>query len=71
LLQKSFAESKRQSSELSADIMLVSKAKDSFKEEDIKVLNKTIKSLTSKVDNQLVHKNAHNLKMQKMKNDYK
>ena len=71
LLQKSFAESKSQSSELSADTMLVSKAKDSFKEEDIKVLNKTIKSLTSKVDDQLVHKNAHNFKMQKMKNDYK
>jgi hypothetical protein len=35
-------ESKRQSSELSADIMLVSKAKDLFKE-DIKSFNKTIK----------------------------
>jgi chromosome segregation ATPase len=66
LLQKAFAESKRRSSELSADIMSVSKAKDLFKE-DIKVLNKTIKSLTSKVDNQLVQKNAHTFPMQKMK----
>jgi hypothetical protein len=71
LLQKAFADSKRQSSELSADIMSVSKAKDSSIKEDIKVLNKTIESLISKVDNQLVHKNAHNFKMQKMKNDYK
>jgi hypothetical protein len=70
LLQKSFAESKRRSLELSADIMSVSKAKASFKE-DIKVLNKTMKSLTSKVDNQLVQKNAHTLQMRKMKNDCK
>jgi hypothetical protein len=49
LLQKTFAEFKRQNLELSADIMLVSKAKDLFKE-DFKVLNKAM----SKVDNQLV-----------------
>jgi hypothetical protein len=70
LLQKAFAESKRQSFKLSADIMSVSKAKALFKE-DIKVLDNTIKSLTSKVDNHLVHKNAHDSKMQKMKNNYK
>jgi hypothetical protein len=39
--------------------------------EDIKVLNKTIKSLTNKLDNQLEHKNAHELEMQRMKNNYK
>jgi hypothetical protein len=70
LLQKAFAESKRHSLELSADIMSVSKAKDLFKE-NIKVLNKTVKSLKSKEDNQLVQKNDHNFRMQKMKNDYK
>jgi hypothetical protein len=70
LLQKAFAESKRCSSELSADIMSVSKAKDSFKE-NIKVLNKTIKSLKSKVDNQLVQKDDHDFRMQKVKNNYK
>jgi hypothetical protein len=72
LLQKAFAEStsKRCSLELSADIMSVSKAKDSFKE-NIKVGNKTIKSLKSKVDNKLVQKNDHDFRMQKMKNNYK
>jgi hypothetical protein len=69
-LQKGFAESKRRSSELSADIMLMSKGKDLFKE-DIKVLNKTINSLKRKVDDQLVNKNAHNLDMQRMKNQHK
>jgi hypothetical protein len=45
LLPKAFAESKRCSLELSAGIiMLVSNAKDSFKQ-DIKVLNKTINNL--------------------------
>ncbi len=39
--------------------------------EDIKVLNKTIKSLKSKVDNQLVQKNTHAVEMQRMKNEYK
>ncbi len=69
-LQKAFAESKRHSWELSADIMLVSKAKDLFKE-DIKVLNKTINNLRRKVDDQLTNKNAHNLEMQRMKNQHK
>jgi hypothetical protein len=69
-LQKAFAESKRRSSEVSADIMSVSRAKDLLKE-DNKVLNKTIKALTSKLDDQQVKKNAHDLEMQKMKNDYK
>jgi chromosome segregation ATPase len=70
LLQKAFAESKRHSLDLSADIVSASKAKDSCKD-NIKVLNKTIKSLKSKVNNQLVQKNDHDFRMQKMKNNYK
>jgi predicted ribosome quality control (RQC) complex YloA/Tae2 family protein len=70
LLQKAFTESKRCSLELSADIMSASKAKDLFNE-NIKVLNKTIKSLKSKVNNHLVQKNDLDFRMQKMKNDYK
>jgi chromosome segregation ATPase len=70
LLQKAFAESKRRSSELSGDIMAVSKAKDSLKEQ-VRVLTRTIKQLTSKVDDQQVHKNAHELEMQRMKNQHK
>jgi hypothetical protein len=50
--------------------MSVLKARDSFKE-NIKVLNKTTKSLKSKVNNPLVQKNDHDFRMQKMKNDYK
>jgi hypothetical protein len=52
-----------------AQLGAVSKAKVSFKE-GIKVLNKTINNLTRKVEDQLTHKNAHNLEMKKMKNDY-
>jgi hypothetical protein len=69
LLQKSFAESKRHSSEHSADIVSASKAKDAFKD-NVKVLNKTIKFLKSKLNNQLVQKYDHDYRMQKMKNDY-
>jgi hypothetical protein len=39
--------------------------------DNITVLKKTIKSLKSKVDNQLVKKNNHDFLMQKMKNNYK
>jgi hypothetical protein len=70
--QKAFSDSKRQSSELVSNIMAMSKSKDVFKDE-IKVLNnKTIKTLKSKVDNEeLEQKNAHELGMQRIKNDYK
>jgi hypothetical protein len=50
--------------------MLVAKSKDLLKE-DIKVLNKTIKTLKSKMDNHLVQKNTHAVEMQQMKNEYK
>jgi hypothetical protein len=71
LLQKAFAESKRRSSELSADLVAGLRAKDELKD-NIKVLNKTtIKSLKSKLNNQLEQKNDHNYQMQKMKNNYK
>jgi exonuclease VII large subunit len=70
LLQKAFAESKRRSLELSADLVAGSRSKDELKD-NIKVLNKTIKSLKSKLDNQLDQKNDHDYRMQKMKNDYK
>jgi hypothetical protein len=63
MLQGAFETAKRKSSELSCDIMLVAKLKDSLKE-DIKVLNKNIKTLRSKVDNQLVQKNTHVVEMQ-------
>jgi chromosome segregation ATPase len=69
-LQKGLTESKRRGSELSADIMLMSRGKDSSKEE-IKALNKTINNLKKKVDDQLVDKNAHDLQMQRMKNQHK
>ena len=70
LLQGAFDSAKRKSSELSSDIMSVAKSKDSLKD-NIKVLNKTIKTLKSKVDNQLVQKNTHAVEMQRMKNEYK
>jgi chromosome segregation ATPase len=70
LLQKAFQESKRRSSELSADLVASSRSKDELKD-NIKVLNKTMKSLKSKLDNQLEQKNDHDYRMQKMKNDYK
>jgi hypothetical protein len=71
VLQGAFETAKRKSSKLSCNIsMLVAKSKDLLKE-DIKVLNKTIKTLKSKVDNQLVQKNTHVVEMQQMKNDYK
>jgi hypothetical protein len=50
--------------------MLVAKSKDSLKD-NIKVLNKTIKTLKSKVNNQLVQKNTHAVEMQRMKNESK
>jgi hypothetical protein len=65
-----FAESKRRSLELSTDIVSASRAKDALKD-NVKVLNETIKSLKSKLDNQLVQKNDHDYRMQKMKNNYK
>jgi chromosome segregation ATPase len=70
LLQKAFQESKRRSSELSADLVASSRSKDELKD-NIKVLNKTMKSLKSKLDNQLEQKNDHDYRMQKMKNEYK
>jgi hypothetical protein len=64
VLQGAFESAKRKSSELSCNIMLVAKSKDSLKG-DIKVLNKTIKTLKSKVDYQLVPENTfHAVKMQ-------
>jgi hypothetical protein len=50
--------------------MSVAKLKDSLKD-NIKVLNNTIKTLKSKVNNQLVQKNTHAVEMQRMKNKYK
>jgi predicted nucleic acid-binding Zn-ribbon protein len=50
-LQKAFAESKRRSSELSADLVAASRAKGALKD-NVKVLSKTIKSLKSKLNNQ-------------------
>jgi hypothetical protein len=58
-----FESAKRKVSELSCHIMPVAKSKDLLKE-DIKVLNKAIKTLKSKVDNQLVQKNTHAVKRQ-------
>jgi hypothetical protein len=71
VLQGGFERAKRKSSKLSCDIMPVAKSKDLLKE-GIKVLvHKTIKTLKSKVDNQLVQKNTHAVEMQQMKNEYK
>jgi hypothetical protein len=70
LLQGAFETAKRKSSELSCNIMSLAKSKDLFKE-NIKVLNKTIKTIKSKIDNQLVQKNTHAVKMQQLKNKYK
>jgi hypothetical protein len=50
--------------------MLVAKSKDLSKE-DKKVLYKTIKTLKSKVDNQLAQNNTHAVEMQQMKYEYK
>jgi transcriptional regulator with AAA-type ATPase domain len=70
LLKKAFAEYKRCSSELSADLVAALRAKDELKD-NVKVLNKTIKFMKSKLDNHLVQKNDHDYRMQKMKNNYK
>jgi hypothetical protein len=59
LLQKAFAESKRQSSELASDIMAMSKSEDAFKDNIKVLLSKTIKTLKSKVDDQLAMSFCH------------
>jgi hypothetical protein len=63
MLQGGFKTAKRKRSELSCGIMLVAKLKE-FLKENIKVLNKTIKTLKSKIDNQLGQKKTNAVKMQ-------
>jgi chromosome segregation ATPase len=67
LLRKAFSDSKRRGSELSSDIMSVTKDKDALKLE-IKDLKKQLNTHKKKFDNQLEQKNSHQLEMQRMKN---